>query len=61
MLKREMDSCGLYALAFNYLDLLFCQPVKIIDQGVYLPVSGFYLTLEEKRSTLVSQLFGLGE
>ena len=34
--KREMDSCRLYALAFNYLDLLFCQPVKLVDQGIDL-------------------------
>jgi hypothetical protein len=28
MLKREMNSCGLHALTFNYLDLFFCQPVS---------------------------------
>jgi hypothetical protein len=28
MPKRGMDSCRLHALAFNYLDLLFSQPVK---------------------------------
>jgi len=39
MPKRGMDSCRLYALAFNYLDLLFSQAVKLVDQGVYLPVS----------------------
>jgi len=38
--KRGMDSCGLYALAFNYLDLLFCQPVKLVDQGVYPVIGG---------------------
>jgi hypothetical protein len=36
MPKRGMDSCRLYALTFNYLDLLFSQPVKLVDQGIYL-------------------------
>ena len=44
--KREMDSFRLYALAFHNPDLLFCQPVKLVDQGVYLSICGFYLTLE---------------
>jgi hypothetical protein len=34
--KREMDSYRLYALAFYNPDLLFSQPVKLVDQGVYL-------------------------
>jgi hypothetical protein len=25
-------------------DLLFCQPVKLVDQGVYLAIGGFYFT-----------------
>ena len=36
----------LHALALNYLDLLFSQPVKLVDQGVYLVVCGLYLALE---------------
>jgi hypothetical protein len=28
---------------FHNLDLLFCQPVKLVDQGVYLMVGGLYL------------------
>jgi hypothetical protein len=31
MPKRGMDSCRLNALAFNNPDLLFCQPVKLVD------------------------------
>jgi hypothetical protein len=27
-------------------DLLFSQPVKLVDQGVYLSIGGFYLALE---------------
>jgi hypothetical protein len=34
MPKREMDSCRLHALAFNYLDLFFGQPVKLVDLSV---------------------------
>jgi hypothetical protein len=45
-MKGGMDSCRLHALAFNYLDLFFRQPVKLVDQGVYLSVCGLYLTLE---------------
>ena len=41
-----MDSCGLYALALHNPDLLFSQPVKLVDQGVYLAVSGHYLALD---------------
>jgi len=33
MPKREMDSCRLHALTFNYLDLLFSQAVKLVDKG----------------------------
>jgi hypothetical protein len=33
--KIERDSCRLHTLAFNYLDLFFCQPVKLVDQDVY--------------------------
>jgi len=29
--KREMDSYKLYALAFHNPDLLFSQPVKLVD------------------------------
>ena len=32
-----MDSYRLYALALHNPDLLFCQLVKLVDQGVYLP------------------------
>jgi hypothetical protein len=46
MPKREIDSYRLYALAFYNPDLLFSQPVKLVDQGVYLPVCGLYLALE---------------
>jgi hypothetical protein len=34
MPKRGKDSCRLHVLAFNYLDLLFCPLVKLVDQGV---------------------------
>jgi hypothetical protein len=34
MAKRGMDFCRLYVLTFNYLDLLFRQPVKLVDQGI---------------------------
>jgi len=30
-------SYSLYALAFHNPDLLFRQPVKLVDQGSYLP------------------------
>lgn len=30
-----MDYCRLYALAFNNLNLLFSQPIKLVDQGVH--------------------------
>jgi hypothetical protein len=43
MPKTEMGSCRLYALAFNYIDLLFSQPVKLVDQGVYLALEGCLL------------------
>jgi hypothetical protein len=33
MPKRGMDSSRLHALAFNYLDLFFCQPVKLVEPG----------------------------
>jgi hypothetical protein len=32
--------------SFRNPDLLFCQPVKLVDQGVYLLVGGLYLALE---------------
>jgi hypothetical protein len=31
--KIEMDSYRLYTLALYNLDLLFSQPVKLVDQG----------------------------
>jgi hypothetical protein len=40
------DSFRLHALTFNYLDLIFSQPVKLVDQGVYLPVGGIDLAQE---------------
>lgn len=30
------------------LDLLFYQPVKLVDQGVYMAVGGLYLALKER-------------
>jgi hypothetical protein len=33
MPKRGMDSCRLYALVFNYPDLLFYQPVNLCRLG----------------------------
>jgi len=27
-----MDSCGFHALTFNYPDLLFYQPIKLVDR-----------------------------
>lgn len=38
-----MDSYRLYALALHNPDLIFCQPVKLVDQGIYLPIGGLYL------------------
>ena len=40
MLKRGVDSCRLYTLAFHNPDLFFCQPVDLVDQGVYLSIRG---------------------
>ena len=48
-----MDYYGLYALVLNYIDLLFRQPVKLVDRGVYLAL--------EERSAFILQLLGLGE
>ena len=36
-------------------DLLFCQPTKLVDQGVYLPVGGLDLALKE---CLLVTIFG---
>ena len=41
-----MIACRLYALAFHNPDLLFSQPVKLVDQRIYLPVGGIDLPLE---------------
>ena len=49
MPKREMDSRGLHALVFNYLDLLFRQLIKLVDRGVYLLICGLDLALEGGR------------
>jgi len=49
-----MDSYGLYSLALNYLDLLFRQPVKLVDRGVYL-------ALEERSAFILQTPLGLGE
>jgi len=48
MAKREKDSCRLYALAFDYLDLLFCQPVKLVEP---LPPALLFLNLHALYST----------
>jgi hypothetical protein len=54
MSKREMIACRLHALTFNYLDLLFCQPVKLVDQVVCL-------ALEERSAFIPPRSFGLGD
>jgi hypothetical protein len=33
--KKERTVCGLYSLAFHNPDLLFSQPVKLVDKGFY--------------------------
>jgi len=46
MPKRGMDSCRLHALALHNPDLLFCQPIKLVDLGVYLAVGSLDLAME---------------
>jgi len=55
MSKREMDSYRLYALALNYPDLFVSQHIKLVDQGVCLPVGGLDLALKE---CLLVTIFG---
>jgi len=40
---------------FHNPDLLFCQPVKLLDQGAYMPVGGLDLALKER---LLVTIFG---
>jgi hypothetical protein len=61
MPKSGMDSCRLHALAFNYLDLLFRQPVKLVDQGGYPTIGGFYLALVELGSSACLCFFVLSK
>jgi len=40
--KKEMDSYRLHALAFYNPDFVLRQPIKLVDQDVYLPVGYSY-------------------
>jgi len=42
-------------LPFTILIFPFSQPIKLVDQGVYLPVGGLDLTLKE---CLLVTIFG---
>jgi hypothetical protein len=44
MAKRGMDSYRLHVLAFNYLDLFFGQPIKLVDQGGYPAIGALSLS-----------------
>ena len=43
MLKKNIK---LSARRLHYLDLLLREPVKLVDQGIYLPVGGLNAALQ---------------